>query len=103
MRADGSSWGRHDPARRLPYGATSLNIGPGAMSSFGTYLIGFIILVVGLAFAAYLLNVPQTWIFVGVIVLIGIGVLSATTRTKMRDPNETTTTTTTRPPSAPNG
>jgi uncharacterized membrane protein YiaA len=71
------------------------------MSSFGTYLIGFIILIVGLAFAAYLLNVPQMWIGVGVIVLIGIGVLSATTRTKMRDPGETGGTT--RPPSAPNG
>jgi hypothetical protein len=56
------------------------------MSSFATYLIGFIILIVGLAVAAYLLNVPSTWIVVGVIVLIGIGVLSATTRTKMRDP-----------------
>ena len=32
------------------------------MSSFGTYLIGFIILIVGLAIAAYLLNVPPMWI-----------------------------------------
>jgi hypothetical protein len=56
------------------------------MSSFGTYLIGFVILIAGLAFGAYLLNVPPTWIGVGVIVLIGIGVLSATNRTKMRDP-----------------
>lgn len=71
------------------------------MSSFATYLIGFIILIVGLAFAAYLLNVPQMWIGVGVLVLIGIGVLSATTRTKMRDPSETTGGST-RPPSAPN-
>jgi hypothetical protein len=28
------------------------------MSSFGTYLIGFIILILGLAIAAYLLNAP---------------------------------------------
>lgn len=28
------------------------------MSSFGTYLIGFAILIIGLAIAAYLLNVP---------------------------------------------
>lgn len=56
------------------------------MSSFSTYLIGFIILIVGLAFAAYLLNVPTTWIVVGVIVLIGIGVLMATSRTKPKDP-----------------
>ena len=56
------------------------------MSSFATYLIGFIILTVGLAFAAYLLNVPQTWIGVGIVVLLGIGVLMATSRTRPRDP-----------------
>jgi uncharacterized membrane protein YiaA len=56
------------------------------MSSFTTYLIGFIILIVGLAIAASLLNVPTTWIVVGVIVLVGIGIISATNRTKPRDP-----------------
>jgi positive regulator of sigma E activity len=56
------------------------------MSSFSTYIVGFIILVVGLALAAYLLDVPSMWIAVGVIVLIGIGVLMATSRTKPRDP-----------------
>jgi positive regulator of sigma E activity len=56
------------------------------MSSFATYLFGFIIVIVGLAVAAYLLNVPPTWIAVGVLVMIGLGVLMATTRTKPRDP-----------------
>jgi uncharacterized membrane protein YiaA len=56
------------------------------MSSFSTYIVGFIILVIGLALAAYLLNIPAMWIAVGVIVLIGIGVLMATSRTKPRDP-----------------
>ena len=56
------------------------------MSSFSTYLIGFIVLVIGLAVAAYLVNVPPTWIAVGVIVMLGIGILTATSRTKMKDP-----------------
>ena len=56
------------------------------MSSFGTYLLGFVILIVGLAIAAYLLNVPSMWIVVGAIILVGIGVLMATTRGKMKDP-----------------
>jgi uncharacterized membrane protein YiaA len=56
------------------------------MSAFGTYLIGFVILIAGLALAAHLLNVPGWWIVAGVIVMIGIGVLAATTRTKQRDP-----------------
>ena len=59
------------------------------MSSFSTYIIGFVILVIGLALAAYLLNVPAMWIAVGVVVLIGIGVLMATSRTKPRDPPAT--------------
>ncbi|MBA2688407.1 MAG: hypothetical protein H0U64_09935 [Gemmatimonadaceae bacterium] len=56
------------------------------MSSFSTYLVGFVVLVIGLAVAAYLVNVPPTWIAVGVIVMIGIGILTATSRTKMKDP-----------------
>ena len=56
------------------------------MSSFGTYLVGFLIVVLGLAFAAYLLNAPPTWIAVGVVVMIGLGILTATTRTRPKDP-----------------
>ena len=59
------------------------------MSSFGSYLIGFLILIIGLAVAAYLLNVPVMWIAVGTIVLTGIGIVSATNRTKMKDPPST--------------
>ena len=59
------------------------------MSSFGTYLIGFIILIVGLGIAAFLLNIPTMWIAVGVIVLLGIGILMGTGRTKMKDPPST--------------
>ena len=56
------------------------------MSSFSTYLIGFIVLIIGLAIAAILLGVSQTWVVVGCIVLIGIGILMATTRTKPKYP-----------------
>ena len=59
------------------------------MSAFGTYLIGFIVLILGLGIAAFLLNVPTMWIAVGVIVLVGIGILMATSRTKMKDPPST--------------
>lgn len=72
------------------------------MSTFASYLIGFIILIAGLAIAAYLLNVPTMWIAVGVIILLGIGILSATSRTRMRDPSSHTTIVERRPPSEPN-
>lgn len=53
-------------------------------SSFGVYLIGFIILVIGLALGARLAGVPSTWIAVGVICLVGIGILSAVKKTQGR-------------------
>lgn len=56
------------------------------MTSFQTYLLGFIIVVVGLAAAAYLLGAPPVWIVIGAVVLLGIGILTATTRTRPRDP-----------------
>ena len=56
------------------------------MSSFASYLIGFVILIIGLAVAAHLLGAPTMWIVVGVIVLIGIAIMTATTRTRTRDP-----------------
>jgi hypothetical protein len=59
------------------------------MSSFATFLIGFIVLIVGLAVAAYLLHVPTLWIVAGVIVLLGIGIIMGTSRTKPRDPPTT--------------
>jgi len=59
------------------------------MSSFSTYLIGFIVLIIGLSVAAYLLGAPPLWIGVGAVVLIGIGILSGTSRTKTKDPPTT--------------
>ncbi|HEX6135113.1 MAG TPA: hypothetical protein VFZ24_14185 [Longimicrobiales bacterium] len=59
------------------------------MSSFGIYVLGFVILIVGLALAANMLGVPTVWIGIGVIVLIGIGVLSGVSRTRQRDRPDT--------------
>jgi hypothetical protein len=55
------------------------------MSAFGIYVIGFIILIVGLALAANMLGVPAIWIGIGVIVLIGIAVLSGVSKTRQKD------------------
>jgi uncharacterized membrane protein YiaA len=56
------------------------------MSSFATYMLGFLIFLIGLAIAAYLLGVPMQWIGVGVLIMVGLGILTATQRTKPRDP-----------------
>lgn len=54
--------------------------------SFGVYLIGFFIIVAGLAYGAHLAHVPAPWIAVGVIVLVGLGVLKAVTHTTSKAP-----------------
>jgi hypothetical protein len=56
------------------------------MSSFAIYLIGFVIVIIGLAWGATLMGVPPIWIGVAVLVLIGIGVLSGVAKTKRPDP-----------------
>jgi positive regulator of sigma E activity len=56
------------------------------MSSFGIYIIGFIILILGLAIGAHMLGVSDVWIGIGVIVMIGIAVLSGVSKTKRPDP-----------------
>ncbi len=55
--------------------------------SFGLYLVGFVVLIVGLALGAHLLHVPPRWIGVGVITMVGIGILTGVTRTRRPDPS----------------
>jgi hypothetical protein len=52
--------------------------------SFGLYIVGFIVLIIGLALGANLLHVPPQWIGVGVVVLIGLGILTGVTITRQR-------------------
>jgi hypothetical protein len=53
--------------------------------SFGIYIVGYIILIVGLAIGANLLHVPAQWIVVGVICLIGIAIVHGVTATRQKD------------------
>jgi hypothetical protein len=55
--------------------------------SFGLYLAGYILVVIGLGYGAHLAHVPDKWMIAGVLVMIGIGVLSAVTKTRQKDPN----------------
>jgi hypothetical protein len=53
--------------------------------SFGIYAAGYAIMICGLAYAAHLLRIPTHWIVVGVIVMIGVGLLSAVKATRQKD------------------
>ena len=40
------------------------------------YVVGFIVLIAGLAWAATLLGLPSLWIMVGVVIVAGMAILS---------------------------
>jgi hypothetical protein len=62
--------------------------GPGSAGmSFGIYLAGFIIVIIGLALGAHMMHVPPQWIGVGVLVLVGLGIVKGVASTKQRDPS----------------
>lgn len=54
--------------------------------SFGIYIVGYIILIVGLAIGAHMLHVPEKWIGVGIVCLIGIAIIHGVTATRQKDP-----------------
>jgi hypothetical protein len=62
------------------------NAGGERVMSFGLYLLGYILFVIGVAYGAHMANVPANWIGVVVIALIGIGIMTGVSRTRMRDP-----------------
>ena len=55
--------------------------------SFGIYAIGYLILIVGLAYLAHLMRIPQAYIVAGGIILLGIGIVTGVQNTRQKDPN----------------
>jgi uncharacterized membrane protein YiaA len=53
--------------------------------SFGLYVCGFVVMIVGLAIGANLLHVPPRWIATGVVVMVGFGILTGVAKTRQRD------------------
>ena len=53
--------------------------------SFSLYLIGYFIFCVGVILGAFLLHVPPKWIGVGALVLFGLGIVLAVTKTRTKD------------------
>lgn len=55
------------------------------MSSFGLYILGFIVLAVGILFGASILGVSNQWIAVIGLVLLGLGVITGVAKTRRPD------------------
>ena len=53
--------------------------------SFAIYIVGYLILIGGLAYGAVILKVPVQWIVVGGVVLAGLGILTGVKATRQKD------------------
>ena len=60
---------------------------PEARMSFLLYLVGFIVFIAGLAWLATVLGVSQTYIMIGAVMLLGIGIFTAVSATRSKDPS----------------
>ncbi len=54
--------------------------------SIALYIVGFVVLIGGLAMAAVELGVPQSWIVIGIIVLLGIAIIGIASTLRNRTP-----------------
>ena len=56
------------------------------MTNMIVYLLGTLLVVAGLAYGATKLGVSPTWIAVGSLVIIGLGLMGGITKTRQKDP-----------------
>jgi len=56
------------------------------MSKFSIFLIGYLIFVAGVAFGLDAAGLSSRWVFISVLILIGLGVAAGATGTKRDDP-----------------
>ncbi len=54
--------------------------------NFGLYLVGFLVFVGGVAWGLSVMGVSSTYIVIACVVLLGLGIMTGVTRTRMKDP-----------------
>jgi hypothetical protein len=59
------------------------------MSSFALYLIGFLVLIAGLAYGAFMLGLSLVWIGTCAIILIGLAIITGVGKTRRKDETST--------------
>lgn len=53
---------------------------------FGIYMLGFVILLAGVAWGLVTAGVALVWVMIACLVLLGLGIMTAVTRTRPKDP-----------------
>lgn len=54
--------------------------------SFPIYLVGFLIVIAGVAWGLSVAGVSQTYIMIACVIMVGIGILSGVAKTRQKDP-----------------
>jgi hypothetical protein len=54
--------------------------------SFGLYLVGFVVVIAGVAWGLTVAGVRPLYITIACVILLGIGILTGVTRTRSKDP-----------------
>lgn len=54
--------------------------------SFLLYIIGFIVFIAGLGWLATVMGVSQTYIMIGAVIMLGLGIVTGVARTREKDP-----------------
>lgn len=54
--------------------------------SFALYLIGFAVLIGGIAWGLITAGVPQLYVGIACVILIGIGIITGVSKTRLKDP-----------------
>ncbi len=55
--------------------------------SFTLYVVGFVIVAIGVAYMGHLMHLPTHWIGAIVLVLAGLGIVTGVQNTRRKDPN----------------
>jgi membrane-bound acyltransferase YfiQ involved in biofilm formation len=53
--------------------------------SFGLYLVGFVLVIAGTAWALSLMHVPAVYIAVACVIMLGLGIVSGVGKTRTKD------------------
>ena len=53
--------------------------------SFALYIVGFVIVIAGVAWALVTAHVPTVYVMITCVILLGIGILSAVTHARSKD------------------
>jgi len=54
--------------------------------SFALYLFGFLILIGGVAWGLTVAGVPQLYVMIACVILLGLGIITGVARTRSKDP-----------------